>query len=72
MVISIIEAVARIKRNVADCLSAASIEGACRQVEYQWRERELGPTETVYAFLTQVLHGNVACQHAVRLAGLSC
>ena len=43
-----------------------------RLVEYRWRERELGPAETVWAFLLQVLHGNTACAHVVRLAQLSC
>jgi len=72
MVSSIVEAVAQIKQSVADCLSPAAIEAACREVGHQWRERQLGPVTTVHAFLTQVLHGNTACEHAVRLADLSC
>lgn len=69
---SIVEAIARIKRNVAECLTAASIEQACRELRHCWRERELGPAQTVWAFLLQVLHGNTACEHVVRLAQLSC
>lgn len=69
---SIVQAVARIKRNVAEILSAASIVQACRDVCHTWRERELGPAKTVWAFLLQVLHGNVACSHVVRLAKLGC
>jgi hypothetical protein len=69
---SIVQAVARIKRNVAQCLSQAAIVQACRDVEYIWRERELGPAQTVWAFLVQVLHGNTACRHTVRLARLTC
>lgn len=72
MSLSIAQAVARIKQSVADCLSPAAIEAACREVGHQWRERQLGPVTTVHAFLTQVLHGNTACEHAVRLADLSC
>ena len=72
MRVSIIEAVARIKRNVAACLSESAIEAACAAVAYAWRERELGPVQTVWTFLTQVLHGNTACEHAIRLTGLSC
>ena len=53
MRVSIIEAVARIKRNVAACLSESAIEAACAAVAYAWRERELGPVETVWTFLTQ-------------------
>jgi Transposase DDE domain len=69
---SIVQAVARIKRNVAQFLTAASIVQACRDVQYTWRERDLGPVQTVWAFLLQVLHGNTACTHVVRLAQLSC
>ena len=69
---SIVQAVARIKRHVAQCLTEASIVQACRDVGYTWRERELGPAQTVWAFLLQVLHGNTACTHTVRLAQLSC
>jgi Transposase DDE domain len=69
---SIVHAVARIKRNVAKFLTAESIVQACRDVHHTWRERELGPAQTVWAFLLQVLHGNTACAHVVRLAQLSC
>jgi hypothetical protein len=72
MKVSIVEAVARIKRNVAEALSTEAIEDACRAVQHSWRNRELGPATTVWTFLTQVLHGNTACEHAVQLAGLPC
>jgi hypothetical protein len=72
MALSIVDAVATIKRNVAECLTAESIHRACRAENHRWRERELGPVKTVHAFLLQVLHGNTACSHAVRLAGLDC
>jgi hypothetical protein len=67
---SIVEAVARIKRNVAEFLTAESIVAACRDAGHTWRERELGPAATVWAFLLQVLHGNTSCAHVVRLAQL--
>lgn len=69
---NIVQAVARIKRNVAQCLTEASIVQACADVGYTWRERTLGPAPTVWAFLLQVLHGNTACMHTVRLARLTC
>jgi Transposase DDE domain len=72
MAVSIVDAVATIKRSVAECLTAESIHQACRQVGHSWRERELGPAQTIWAFLLQVLHGNTACAHVVRLARLSC
>lgn len=65
--INIVDAVAAIKRGVANCLTAKAIEQACRAEKHPWRERELGPVRTVHAFLTQVLHGNTACTHTVRL-----
>jgi Transposase DDE domain len=67
---SIVQAVARIKRNVAEFLTAESIRQACREAGHTWRERELGPAATVWAFLLQVLYGNTSCAHVVRLAGL--
>jgi hypothetical protein len=65
-------ALERIKKNVAAVLSAQAIEQACREAAHLWRERELGPAQTIWAFLLQVLHGNTACQHVLRLAQLTC
>jgi hypothetical protein len=72
MAVNIVDAVATIKRNVANCLTPTAIEQACRAADYHWRQRELGPVETIHAFMVQVLHGNAACSHTVRLAGLNC
>jgi hypothetical protein len=69
---SIVQAVARIKRNVAEFLTAESIAQACREAGHTWRERELGPATTVWAFLLQVVYGNTSCAHVVRLADLRC
>lgn len=68
----LIAALERIKKNVATALSAESVEAACLAVHYTWRERELGPVQTIWAFLLQVLHGNTACQHLLRIAQLLC
>lgn len=72
MSLSIVDAVATIKQSVAKCLTAEAIHESCRAAGYTWRERELGPTQTIWAFVLQVLHGNTACSHVVRLARLSC
>lgn len=72
MTVNIVDALTAVKRNVANCLSSTAIEQACRTEDYHWRQRELGPVTTVHAFMTQVLHGNTACAHTVRLAGLDC
>jgi hypothetical protein len=72
MALSIVEAIGRIKASVSKCLTAESIERVSRDCGYCWRQREVGPVQTVWTFLTQILHGNTACAHAVRLAALSC
>jgi len=72
MSFTIVDALQSIKRNVAQCLTAVAIHRACRDVGHHWRERELGPAPTVHTFLLQVLHGNTACTHAIRLTELEC
>ncbi len=72
MLFTIVDALQSIKGNVAQCLSGDAIHRACRDEGYQWRERELNPAKSIHAFLLQVLHGNTARAHTIRLAGLSC
>jgi hypothetical protein len=69
---NLLAAIAQIKRGVAEVLSAAAMEGVAREVQHRWRQRELGPAQTVWAFLLQILHGNVACTQVARFAQLSC
>ena len=69
---SITEAVRRIKADVAKYLDPDSIREACRAVGHTWRERILDPVTTVHVFLIQILNGNTACAHALRLAGVKC
>src|SRR5215204_4844531 len=71
MTSNLVDAIAIVKQNVAQRLTAESIVKACHSVEYEWRQRALGPVETIHAFIQQVLHGNTACKHTVRLAGLN-
>ena len=69
MVGSILDALRRIKADVAVHLQAAVIERLCHELQYVWRERTLGPAVTIHAFLMQVLHGNTACDHVSHLMG---
>jgi hypothetical protein len=69
---NLIKAVATVKAGVAECLTSAAIEQACRAEKHDWRRRDLGPAKTIQAFVLQVLHGNTACAHTVRLADLDC
>jgi len=63
MVNSILRVVGQIKSDVAAYLQAATIERLCRELDYTWRERLLGPVATVHAFLLQVCtkHGLRSC-----------
>jgi hypothetical protein len=65
----ILLAVARIKADVAGLLQAEAIEQFCRELGHTWRDRILTPVVTVHAFLMQVLHGNIACDHVPHLLG---
>jgi hypothetical protein len=69
---SITVAVARIKTEVAQWLTAETIQKVCGDVGYVWRERLLNPVTTVHLFILQVLHGNAACAHVPRLGGVDC
>ena len=67
-----IEALNSIKQNVAQHLSDEAIQQACHVEGHRWRQRDVGPVQTVQAFVLQVLHRNAACAHTVRLANLNC
>jgi len=62
---------AEVNTEISRILSPKVIEGICHELNYSWRKRTLDPVTTVYAFLTQVLACNTACDHVPRLMGLS-
>jgi hypothetical protein len=64
----IIAVLARLRQDLAACLSPEAIRQACRDEGHHWRDRALGPVATVFLFLLQVLNGNTACQHVVHFA----
>src|SRR5438876_7089962 len=72
MAASILEAIGRIKAEVAQWLAPETIEGICQTLGHTWRERLLDPVTTVHLFLLQMVHGNTACNHVPRLGGVSC
>jgi hypothetical protein len=61
--------VSRFKQSWCQELDDEAIVTACQEVGHKWRERELGPVQTVKMFLLQILYGNVACDFVPRLAG---
>jgi Transposase DDE domain len=56
-----------LKDHSSDSLSGSLIRQACRRVGYQWRQRKLGPVETLQVFMQQVLNGNTAIQDIKRI-----
>jgi hypothetical protein len=52
-------------------LERAEILDACRQVRHSWRHCALDPVAIIHLFLTQILRGNVAINHLIRITGLS-
>src|SRR5690349_15359885 len=68
---SIARALARIKDDVRAFVPDESVREACRAAGYRWRERKLGPVETVHLFVLQLIHCNTAIRHLRHLAGFA-
>ncbi len=51
----------QVKKQFKDYLTPAEIQQVCRDENYVYRNRLLGPVETIIAFCIQVLNGNTAC-----------
>jgi len=66
---SITSALARIKRNPLGALHPQATNRICRELGYQWRNRELDPAATIALFVQQVIHGNAPCSEVPHLAG---
>src|ERR1035437_7989596 len=58
--VSIAKALGQVKEDFRNPLPEQSILDVCKQVGQTFRRRLLGPVKTVYLFLLQVLHGNLA------------
>jgi len=69
MATTLAQVLAQFKADVGRALGAEVIEQVCDDLDYRYRDRVLGPVVTVHAFLTQVLHGNTACNHVPHLVG---
>lgn len=68
---SITDLVKQFKQQWTRELEPEMILQACRDAGHHWKERMLGPVATLQLFLVQVLHGNTAINHVVRLAGMT-
>jgi len=60
--------VAQLKQLAHSVFDAATVRGACVELDHQWRDRLLDPVMTLHLFLLQILHGNVACRCVRHLA----
>jgi len=54
-------ALEQVKEQFREFLSPTTILEVCHEHQYHFRQRVLGPVETLVAFCLQVMHGNVAC-----------
>ena len=67
----IVSILRRLKNAPAQQLDRPEILDACRQVNHTWRSCLLDPVAIIHLFLNQILHGNTAINHLVRISGLS-
>jgi hypothetical protein len=68
--LTISQALRRLKGNFADAVPEALLRQICRDLDYSFRRRTLTPVVTPYLFLQQVLHGNTAVGNLRHLSGL--
>ncbi len=60
---SITRSVQEIKRDLRSIVTPDLIMRVCLAAEHRWRDRALGPVQTIYLFMAQILHGNTSCAH---------
>jgi hypothetical protein len=68
--LTIPQALRRIKGSFADAVPETLIRQICRDLDYSFRQRSLTPVVTTYLFLQQILHGNTAVGNLRHLSGL--
>jgi hypothetical protein len=66
----IVSVLRRLKDAPAQQLDRPAIVDACRQVKHTWRSCLLDPVALIHLFLNQILHGNTAINHLIRISGL--
>jgi hypothetical protein len=69
-VVTIRQALARIKGNLEDWLPEGAVQRLAQRFGLGRRRRVLTPVTTTFLFLKQILHGNTACSHLRHLSGL--
>lgn len=69
--VTINQALAKVKSDLAGLLADEGIFTICRELNHRWRDTLLNPAVTLHLFIMQILAGNTACAHLRHLSGLS-
>jgi hypothetical protein len=69
--VTIHQALARVKTDVSELLTPDAIHARCRELGHPWRQTLLTPAATVHLWLLQLLAGYTALTHLRHLAGLA-
>jgi len=70
--VNIVAALGKVKKDFNQIIPSKMILWVCEDLGYQFRRRVLGPVETFYLMLVQILHGNTACSHLRHLTDVDC
>ncbi len=70
--VKITQALHKVKNSQNYGISETTILDATNEVEHKFRQRKLGPIQTIYLFLAQILNGNNACSSLRHSAGMTC
>ena len=68
---SIARSVQKIKADIPSIVTPDLITRLCVAAKHEWRERTLGPVQTIYLFMAQILHGNTSCTHVRQFGGFT-
>ena len=61
--VAIVRALTRVRREYRERLAPNAILQICQNMGHTFRQRVLGPVETIHLFLQQIALGNTACTH---------
>jgi hypothetical protein len=68
---SIARSVQQIKADLHAIIAPALILNVCQAAGHSWRDRTLGPVQTIFLFIKQILHGNTSCAHVRQLGNFA-
>ncbi len=68
---SIARSVQEIKGDLRSIVTPELIMELCQAAGHVWRDRTLGPVQTIYLFIAQVLHGNTSCAHVRQIGNFA-